>query len=84
MKIPQTLQGTSGLTTVPASSMTRERFFGARPTLANCALKASPVNRMDKYCSPINVLTPMPVIAAPVITEPALLNKLSTFLKYFE
>lgn len=60
-KPPYTPQGTSGLMTVPASSMVRARFLGCRPRRLYSSKKALPDNNKLKYCSPTSTLMPSDV-----------------------
>src|SRR5690625_6461375 len=48
MKTPHTLHGTSGFTTVPASSLTRAKLILAKPTLSYCEAYASHVSKDRK------------------------------------
>src|SRR5699024_419644 len=66
---PHTLHGTSGFITVPASSDTLDKFFSARPTFLNCGWNVSAVKRIDRYCSPMSMLTPMALRAEPMMTD---------------
>ena len=74
MNTPQTLQGTNGLMTVPASSSVRARLRECRPSLSYTGLKVSPESRILKYCSPIRKLTPTDVMATLKVARPALVR----------
>src|SRR5690625_7178891 len=84
MKTPHTLHGTSGFTTVPASSLTRAKLILAKPTLSYCEAYASSVSEIGTYCSPINTLMPTVVKAEDKMTDFTVFNIFSVDLSNFD
>src|SRR5690625_2372272 len=60
--------------TVPASSSVLDNTLFGIPLFLYTLLKVSPVNKIDRYCSPINTFTPIAVAAVAMITDRTLIN----------
>src|SRR5690625_679675 len=60
--------------TVPASSSVLDNTLFGIPLFLYTLLNVSPVNKIERYCSPINTFTPIAVAAVAMITERIFIN----------